>query len=428
MRLSTSVVRALFVAAALVVSFAAVAPQVLRADATDDQVKALMDLEKDEGKCIAKMQEMKDSGDPRVLKAFKDLARSKSDKVACAAIKLVGVTKKDAEFLKTFLIPKIEDKDVYNTKDGRPEVYKCILETLAAYKGKAEFKPAIDKLEKVIKKFLTENGDYSTRAIHAYGTVADPAIVEQLLVWMEMTDSHGQSQGGKNESAETRKNKEAANKAIVETLNELTGQDIGDGTTWKKFWADHKKDFKFPDPNKKEEVVDVSTLKEQTDATYGYTVKCPDGGGWHFQPKDSYCRMRLSNKDEQNIEWGRIDWIIHNTTTMTPKDIKGLADWWMVTGLKDEIGEFAPKSEPALSETKISGRDFLLVQAKGMAKGKMEGWQSMERRIYMTKCDYMGAGHLILYVNLTVRNGAEEDIKKKFYAAIENMVIKVSGK
>jgi len=434
MRLSrTSALRTLFVAAALSVSFAAVAPQALRADATDDQVKSLMDLEKDEGKCIAKMQELKDSGDPRVLKAFKDLAKNfKSEKVACAAIKLVAMTKKDVDFLKTFLIPKIEDKDLFDKKDGHPEIYKCILEVLPAYKGKPEFKPAVDKLEKVIKKFLTDNADYSTRAIHAYGIVEEPAIVDQLLEWMEMTDSHGQSQGGKNESADTRKNKEAANKAIVETLNELTGQDIGDSATWKKYWADHKKGFKFPDPAKKDEVVDVSALKEYTDPTYGYTIKRPEGGGWHFQPKDEYCRIRLCNKDEQNVEWGRIDWSIHNTTTQTPKDIKGLADWYVTKGLVDEIGEFATKDNkpilPALSEMKISGRDFLLVQAKGMGKGNREGWGSMERRIYMTKCDFMGAPHLILYANLVIRNGTEQDIKDKFYKAIEDMVIKVTSK
>lgn len=428
MRLSrTSALRTLFVAAALAVSFAAVAPQALRADATDDQVTALLALEKDDGKCIAKMQEMKDSGDPRVLKAFKKLADSKGDKVACAAIKLVGMTKKDPDFLK-WLIGKIDDKDLYEKKDGRPEVYKCILEVLTAYKGKAEFKPAIDKLEKVIKKFLSDNADYSTRAIRAYGTVEDPAIVEQLLKWLEETDSHGQSNSGKNESADARKNKEAANKAIVETLNELTGQDIGDSTTWKKFWDDHKKGFKFPDPAKKEEVVDVSALKEYTDPTYNYTVKRPDGGGWHFQPKDEYCRIRLCNKDEANVEWGRVDWSIHNTTTQTPKDIKGLADWYMTKGLVDEIGEFAADGKPTLTELKISGRDFLLVSAKGMGKGNREGWGSMERRVYMTKCDFMGAGHLILYANLVLRNGAEPDVKEKFYKAITDMVIKVTGK
>jgi hypothetical protein len=422
--------RALLALAAFLAAVVAVTPPASHADATDDQIKALLDLDsaKDEGKCVAKMQEMKDSGDPRVLKAFKTLAKSKSDKVACSAIKLVGMNKKDIEFLKTFLISKIDDKELADVKDGRPEVYKCILETLVAYKGKPEFKPAIGKLEDVVKKYLSTHADYSTRAIRAYATVASPATVDQLLEWLAITDSRGQSQGGKNESSETRENKDKANQAILPALNELTGQDIGDATTWKKFWEEHKKGFQFPDPNKKEETVDVSTLKEYTDPTYGYTIKRPEGGGWHFQPKDEYCRIRLTNKDEQNVEWGRVDWIIHNTTTQTPKDVKGLADWYVNTGYKDEISEFTKEGSPAVTETKIAGRPFLLATAKGMGKGNREGWQSMERRVYITKCDYMGAGHLILYASLVVRNGADEEIKKKLYAAVETMTLKVTSK
>jgi hypothetical protein len=424
MRSSQVLVRTLAFLGALAAGLAVAAPPV-RADAIDDQIKQMKDFEKagDEGKCIAKMQELKDSGDPKVVGALKDLAKSKSDKIACGAMKIVAVVRKDAEFLKT-LVGKIDDKDLRDRKDGRPAVYMCVLECIAAYKSKTALAP----LEKVVDKFLSTDADYSTRGIAAYGTVPELGVVDQLLKWLKTSDSRGQSQGGKNESAETRENKQKAAAKIVETLNALTGQDLGDAATWEKWWESNRKTFKFPDPNKKEVDVDWATLKEYTDPSYNYTVKCPQGGGWHFQPKDEYCRARISKKDEQGVEWARIDWRIHNTKTMTPTDIKALADWYMTKGLIDDISEFAEGASPKLDDKKIAGREWLLVTAKGMGQGNRAGWGSMERRLYMTKCDFMGAPHLILYADVVCRNGTEDEDKKKLFESVENVVLKVTEK
>ena len=406
----------------------AIAPPPAAADAVDDQIKAMKDFAAagDDGKCIAKMQELKDSADPKVTAALKSLANQatvKSDKIVCAAMKMVAVTKKDPEFLKT-LVQKIENKDLYDKKDGRPEVYKCVLECVGAYKSKT----ALGPLEKIVDKFLTVDADYSTRAIASYGTVPDVGVVEQMLKWAKSADAHGQSQGGKNESAETRENKQKASAALISALNSLTGQDLGDASMWEKWWDGNKKTFKFPDPNKKEPEVDWATLKEYTDPSYNYTVKCPVGGGWHFQPKDEYCRARINKKDEQGVEWARVDWRIHNTTTQTPKDIKGLADWYVTKGLVDEISEFAANSQPKLEEKKMAGRDWLLVTAKGMGQGNRAGWGSMERRLYMTKCDFMGAPHLILYADIVCRSGTEDEDKKKLFESVENVVLKITDK
>ena len=403
----------------------AVAVPPAAADAIDDQITAMKNFEKagDDGKCIAKMQELKDSGDPKVTAALKSLVGSKSDKVACAAMKMVAVAKRDPEFLKT-LVQKIDNKDLYDKKDGRPELYKCVLESVGAYKSKTALAP----LEKIVDKFLTTDSEYSTRAIAAYGSVAEVAVVEQMLKWIKTTDAHGQSQGGKNESQEVRENKQKAGAALVAALNSLTGQDLGDGATWEKWWEGNKKTFKFPDPNKKEAEVDWAALKEYTDPSYNYTVKCPQGGGWHFQPKDQYCRARINKLDEEKVEWGRVDWQIHNTTTMTPTSLKGLADWYVTKGLVDEISEFTPTGQPKLEEKKMAGRDWLVVTAKGMGQGNRSGWGSMERRIYMTKCDYMGAPHLLLVANVVCRNGMEEEDKKKLFESVENVALKVTDK
>lgn len=417
-------VRTLALLGALAAGLAVAAPPV-RADAIDDQIKQMKDFEKagDEGKCIAKMQELKDSGDPKVLAAMKDLSRSKSDKVACAAMKNVAMVRKDPEFLKT-LVGKIDDKDLRDRKDGRPAVYMCILECVGAYKSKTALAP----LEKVVDKFLSTDAEYSTRGIAAYGTVQELAVVDQLLKWLKTSDSRGQSQGGKNESAEARENKQQAASKIIETLNALTGQDLGDAATWEKWWETNRKTFKFPDPAKPEVEVDWASLKEYSDPSYNYTVKCPQGGGWHFQPKDQYCRARLNKVDEEKMEWGRVDWQIHNTTTMTPNSYKGLADWYLTKGLPEEISEFTPSGEPKLEEKKLVGREWLVVTAKGMGKGNRAGWGSMERRLYMTKCDYMGSPHLILVANVVCRNGMEDEDKKKLFESVENVVLKVTEK
>lgn len=420
MRLNpTTLLRTFALVASLFALFAVASAPALRADEVDDKIKLMKDAEKagDKGKCIAKMEELKDSGDKRVVDALKDLARSKNDDIAIAAIKKVA-NRKEPEFLK-WLVSHIDDKELYKPKDGRPEVYKAVLEAVAVYKSKSALKP----LEDVTKKFLTTLPEYATRAIRAYGTVQDLAVIDQLIEWLEMTDSHGQSQGGKNESTETRDNKVKANKAAVDALNELTGKDIGDATTWKDFWTKNRKTFTFPDPNKKEEPLDPKA-KEFTDEAYNYTVKRPDSAGWYFQPKDDTVRVRIMNKDEQNLEWGRVEWLIHNTTTQAPKDLNLLADYWMNTGLPNEFSEFTDTGKPKREEQRIAGRDWIVIKAKGMGKAGRVGWGSMERRIYLTKCDYMGAPHLILCCWITCRNGMEQEQKDRLYAAAEGIVIK----
>ena len=405
----------------------AVAVPPAAADAIDDQIKSMKDFEKsgDDGKCIAKMQELKDSNDPRVTAALKSLAGSKSDKVACAAMKMVAVTKKDPEFLKT-LVGKIDDKDLRDKKDGRPELYKCVLESVAAYKSKT----ALAQLEKVVDKFLTTDSDYSTRAIVAYGTVPELPVVDQLLKWLKSADAHGQSQGGKNESAEARENKQKASTALIATLNSLTGQDLGDAPTWEKWWEGNRKGFKFPDPNKKDEAAAVDPKqKEYTDAAYNYTVKRPDAAGWYFQPKDEWCRIRIINKDEKDYEWGRVEWQIYNTSTNSPKDIKSLADWWLATGFpENEFSDFSETGKPKLEERKFAGRPWFIVSAKGTGAKSRQSWGPMERRIYLTKADYMGAPHLILVCQVVCRSGMEDEQKKRLFDAAEGVVLKVTDK
>ena len=101
---TSTLIRAFVTTAGLFLAFGLATYAPLRAEGIDDQIKAMKDLEKagEEGKCIAKMQELKDSGDPKAVGALKDVAKSKHDKIACSAIKAVAL-RKDPEFLKCAL-------------------------------------------------------------------------------------------------------------------------------------------------------------------------------------------------------------------------------------------------------------------------------------------------------------------------------------
>lgn len=416
---------ALALAAALAAAVFAFGAPPASADAIDDQIKAMKEFEKsgDEGKCIGKMQELKDSGDPRVIAAIKDLKSSKKDKIACSAIRIVS-NRKDAELLK-WLHRQADDKDLADAEDGRPDVYKCVLEAIGAYGEKSSLKV----LEGVVKKYMPTNSEYATRAIASFGKVRQIAVVDQLVEWMELADSSAAGQGGKSPSAETRENKQKAGAACVDALRALTGQDIGDAVTWKKWWADHRKGFKFPDPSKPEAAMPPLDPKQKvfSDAAYNYAMRLPQpDAGWMWKERESWNRVTLTNFDESNMEWGRIEIAIHNTTSMSPKDIQALGEWYRDKGFPEDFSEFSPTGAPKLEEKKFSGRPWLLASAKGQAKGNKVNWGSMERRVYMTKCDYMGSPHLILVVHLTCRNGMEDELKKKLYDAVESMEIKVS--
>jgi len=391
------------------------------ADATTDVIKSMRDLEKagDESQCVAKIVELKDSEDPRVLTVMREFVHSKSDKIACAAMKWIA-EKRDSEFWK-WLVPKIDEKELFRRKDGRPEIYKAVLECVATYLADNQDRGVLKPLDEVVKRFLATDAEYASRAIRAYGTVRDPAVVEQLLDWLDAVDAHGQSQSGKNESAEARKQKDENKKALLETLNKLVGPDLPDAATWRKFWDEHKKGFVFPDPHRKESDEDVTKLAEWTDPAYGWHVKRPDGPLWKFMGKDAWYRIQLTEIDDKNIWWCFAAFGLYKLDSKV-KDVKSFAEWWMNEEYGKnaadgkEFSEYAPGGEPKSEDRKIAGRDWTVVTVKGKTKDKMANWGIVEKRIYITKLDYQ-----LFYANGTVRSGAEPEDKKKLWDFIEGV-------
>jgi len=420
--MKVATVRAFVVAAAALLAFAAVRPVEVLADATADVIKSMRELEKsgDEAQCVEKVLALKDSEDPRVLAVMKEFVKSGSDKIACAAMNWI-TDKRDSEFWKS-IVARIDDKELYRRRGGRPEVYKTLLENVGAYVKDNQDKSVLKPLEQVVDRFKATDSDYAARAIRAYGAVRDPAVVERMIAWLEDVESRAQSQGGRNESAETRKHKDESKKALLETLAALVGPDIPDAATWTKFWSEKKKGFVFPDPHKPKDVdVDVTKLTEWTDPVYGYAVKRPVGALWTFKGRDAWFRIQTIAIDDKNMWWCWGAWGVYKLDARI-KDAKSYADWWAneefgkTAADGKEFEEYAVGGEPKVDERKFAGREWTHVVAKGKTKGGFASWGVAEKHVYITKLDYQ-----LLYAVGTVRTGAEPEDKQKLWNFIEGV-------
>jgi hypothetical protein len=380
------------------------------ADQIDEQVAALREHDKngDEGKAVALIVELEGRNDARIVAALVDLAKSsKGDRVAIASMKQAA-TRKSPDLLK-WLKSKLDDDRLL---EKHPDRYKAVLDCLARYGDKGALKP----LEDVVKKYLPQDGDLAGKAIAAYGSVREKPVVEMLLKWLAQTESTAAGQGGKNASQQTRDAYAKAKVSILETLTQLTGQDISDAGTWNSWWESNKKTFEFPDPNAAE--VDPATLAEFVDKAYGWTMKKPEGKGWTFAKSDAGgARVRLVNMDESNLMWVRVDAITWKPSGEI-SNAKGLADFWVARWQKDEFSEFT--KQPVIEARKIGGKDFLVASAKGIAAGSWKNWEGCERRLYVHQVH----PQLLLYFDAACRSGAEDPLKTAFWGAIEGIVFK----
>lgn len=372
-------------------------------DAIDEMEAAAKD--KDAGKCIAKMVELQDSLDERVGKALNKLVKNREPKIAAAAIRQLAM-RKDESFGKS-VGRKIGDKKLYKEEDKR-DIYLAYLDAAAMYANPKHGKELAD----IVKKFMPTDSEFCTKAIKAYGSVREKEVVDQLIDWLVQTESTGQSQGGKNMSTETKENYAKAKSQVIETLEELTTQQIGDGKSWSEFWEKRRKSFVFPDPNAAE--VDPATLDEWSDVAYGYTVKKPEGTGWAFKKTEwDAIRMRLEKMDEDELVMVRVDFQIHNLSSQSPKTMKALAEWY-VQDYKDNRFSDLRGAEPTLEERKIGGREFLVVSAKGDSGGSYKGWGTAEMRAYLTQVE-----HIVVRMEGTARLGAEPEDREALWKVIE---------
>jgi hypothetical protein len=404
-----------FVAALLLSSVGA------RADALGDEIAAIDALEKagDDTKCVARLAALTDWSDPRVAAAVRDLAKSPKDAVACAAIKALA-THKDAKALE-WLKKRIADEDLAKPKDkgGRPDVYRAVLDACLLWRDPSTLKP----LETAVDAFLTTDADYATRAIRAYGSVREKAVVGRLIEWLADLDmSHGgKSSGGSGGrsrySPETQKIRDNSAAVLVKTLADATDQDFPDTAAWRKWWTENARTFEFP---KTDAVpVDVTTLTEWTDKRYGYTVKRPAGAGWTFKPGDTDFRIQLLHTDAQNLWVSMVGWNVYRSAGSSLKDVDAFAGWWMTKQFPDkEFEKYGQGGEPSAVPRTIGGREWTLVTARGLAKGSMSNRGAMERRVYITKID---SGYL--YAWAVVKTTASDEEKRLTWEAAEKTAV-----
>jgi hypothetical protein len=390
------------------------APAVL-ADDVDDAIAQLKELVKanEEGKAIAKITELETKMDGRITDALADVARTaKSDRVAKAAMKVAAQRKDDG--LIRWLKTKLDDKKM---AEDHPERYLAVLDSVGFYGDKTTLKP----LEDVVKKYLPTNSNFSKAAIRAYGSVREKPVVEQLVKWLRETENTRAGQGGKNPSAQTRDNYEAAKGAVLKALEGLTLQDLGDASPWEKWWKENEKTFEFPDPNAPE--IDFATLAEYTDRAYGFTLKKPtEGKFWQLAKCEiDGGRVSLTYRDDQNVLWARLNVLVWKGSGEVTS-VETFAQYYEKLWTEKEFSDFSKK--PSIEAKKIGGREFQMVSARGLGADSWKGWESCERRVYITRANPT----LFLYFEAVIRNGAEDPLKAAFWNAIEGATFKGPAK
>jgi hypothetical protein len=434
-------IRASALSTALLAAFAVAPTRAARADAIQDQIDAMKGFEKagDDGKCVAKMQEMKDAfGDTRVNKAIKDLIGSKNDKIACAAVKMIAAKNnpKDVEWLKS-VCDKLGDKDNFKDKDkgGNPDLMCAYLDAVVQFKAdkasQSTIKGALPKFFDIVKHHLSTNAEFSTRAIRAYGCVRDRFVMEQLLDWGESIEARSGKGGGggggskKGASTETRDIENKSKKVILEVIADITGKDTVDIATTRKWWTENGKTFVFPDPtdpNAPEKPVVGATVPEGADykdEAYGFSVKRPETEGWSFMKPDydgPRIALTYSAPGDPKYVLARAYIEVYNTVKNPPKDVKGLVEWVLAKPVKEQIDTH--DKAPDVKEIKGATVAWTCVDAKGDGIGIKHGWGTIQRRFYLVKFDiYM------MWVDAFVRTGAEDDVKDALWKSIENITL-----
>ncbi len=442
MRFATSTwIRVPAFAAACVAACLVLPTASVRADAIQDNIEAMKGFEKsgDDGKCLGKMQELKDSGaDSRVIKAVKELVGSKNDKIACGAVKWIANLKvKDVDFLKS-MCEKIGDKDFYKEKDkgGNPELALAYLDAVVVYKtdkgSQSTIKGALPKFLEVVKHHMSTNAEVACRAVRAYACVHDRFVMQQLLTWGEELESRSNKTAGggkKGASTDTKDIEAKVKKTVLEMLAEVTQKDGGaDIPSWKKWWAEHEKGFTFPDPTDETAAqqgaapaggVAVPTGPEFKDDAYGYSMKRPEADGWTWVKADfDGPRMGLNYAAPEDPKFlvARAYVQLYNTAKNPPKDVKGFVEWVKTEVVKKQVD--TGDKEPEVKTEQIGGVEWTVVTTKGDGIGVKAGWQTIERRFYIVKFDtYM------LWIDAFVRSGAEQTVKDALWNACHTLTL-----
>jgi hypothetical protein len=398
-----------------------------RADSTDDDIKAMLELAaagKDD-ECVAKMDLVRAGREKRAYVALHELAASaKSDKVACGAIRALVVGWRDADTFR-WLVGKIGDKTLYDTP-GRPDLYRCVLSSMRDFPPERT-KQALTPLADAVNRFMATNPEYADLAIRAYGTVPDRFTVQQLLKWLDQAGAPPDAKAGKD----AKENKEKAKTSVLQTLAKLCAHEEADAAAWKKWWEANAKTFKFPEAAKPGEPeagpakpaaagADPSGLSEFKDETYGWSVKRPEADYWKFMLPDykgPRVALRCGGVDGMG-EFARAYFSVHDPTQSEPRDVASFAKWVIDNRLKSEVPADGIIQAPSTKTVTANGIEWTVVSARGLGGAGWSNWGSIERRCYIAKL-----GAKILYVDVFVSLSADAEDKTAMWSCIEGITL-----
>ena len=377
----------------------------VRADELADKLAELKKVAKSKDgadRTRALIKELADEENDAVAKVLLELTKSKKDAVAIAAV----------EDCARRLLPDYQKKlkkhlgDKKLIKD-RPDVFKAVLTAAGAYADPKLGGPLAD----VVKKFLPTNGAYAGTAIRSYGTVRDLKVVDQIVKWLQMTETTNDKMSDQQRQAYA-----TSKTAAVTTLRDLTGIDIGDGKKWKEFWEKKRKGFEFPDPDAPP--LDWSTLREWSDVANGYTIKLPDGEEWGFDDPTSggdELRAKVFLQTSDGDRWGTVEARQSNLTRGSLNTVEAFADWY-ANEFKENQFSMLKGDAATIEEKKIGGREYTVVRAVGDSKGNWGSWGAREVRVYLTQVD-----HILMRFEVTVRLAAEPEVKSSLFDVVPGL-------
>jgi hypothetical protein len=311
--------------------------------------------------------------------------------------------------------------------DEQPVQFEAMLASLPAA-GEA-LKPCLKPLADLVSDLLMKRPQVAAVAIRAYSSaVAEKAVVEQLISWLEKTEEerggggggarggltvpppsyHGGAGGGAAAA-----NPMAAKEECLASLTRLTGGDATSGASWRAWWASRKATFKSgPAPQPEP---DWQHLAAFEDATCSFVLRKPAAAGWEFSKcPAAFGRVRLEFQGAK-VTAARLD--ISTAGKGTLASAAAFAQRLEAQWRKSEFGDFFRDGEPKVAAQTIGGREFAVVSARGTASGGWKDWDGGERRTYVTSA---GAGGYLVF-DAIIRTGTDAAVRDALVAAIEGL-------
>lgn len=412
-----------FAAGSVLVS-AAVPRSAECADAVDEQV--------------AEFRRIVDSGDEtQVISQIKAFARRRDKKIDAALVSFVRTLKMDIACREGMRVLALHGDAGYlgwvRSKLGdrrmleeHAELYYAMLDSLPAA-GNA-LKPHLGAIAECVSDSLTTKPDIMKRAVAAYASAgSEKFVIDQLIDWLDKTESGGTSGGGARGGVVIPPpggsggggggagagNAQMAKEQILAALRKLTESDHADAGGWKSWWSANKSSFK-PQPARPPEP-DWPLVREFTDDIFGFVLRKPNADkGWCFERCDAEGgRARLKFQPGPDV-LARVDVVARRKPGCTSATAyaQHLDTQWR----KSDFSEFFPGREPASRAVKIGGRDFVVVEAKGVAAGSWKDWDACERRTYLTQ---EGGADTYLCFEAVVRVGLPEAQRTALWSGIE---------